>query len=76
MRDFFVSSARKNPVSDKQTWVKVDGGILVQDNDLHFSDDIKVVTEVQPTEEQKKARAITNRNYYLKHKAENEASSN
>jgi phosphoribosylaminoimidazolecarboxamide formyltransferase/IMP cyclohydrolase len=50
-----------NPVSDKQTWVKVDGGILVQDNDLHFSDDIKVVTEVQPTEEQKKALLFSQR---------------
>ncbi len=50
-----------NPVSDKQTWVKVDGGILVQDNDTHFSDDIKVVTEVQPTEEQKKALLFSQR---------------
>jgi len=50
-----------NPVSDKQTWVKVDGGILVQDNDTYFSDDIKVVTEVQPTEEQKKALLFSQR---------------
>jgi len=50
-----------NPVSDKQTWVKVDGGILVQDNDSIFSDDIKVVTETQPTEEQKKALLFSQR---------------
>jgi len=50
-----------NPVSDKQTWVKIDGGILVQDNDSIFSDDIKVVTEVQPTEEQKKALLFSQR---------------
>ncbi len=41
--------------------MKVDGGILVQDNDLHFSDDIKVVTQVQPTEEQKKALLFSQR---------------
>jgi len=50
-----------NPVSDKQTWVKIDGGILVQDNDSIFSDDIKVVTETQPTEEQKKALLFSQR---------------
>ena len=50
-----------NPVSDKQTWVKVDGGILVQDNDSIFSDDIKAVTETQPTEEQKKALLFSQR---------------
>ena len=50
-----------NQVSDKQTWVKVDGGILVQDNDSIFSDDIKVVTETQPTEEQKKALLFSQR---------------
>ncbi len=50
-----------NPVSDRQTWVKVDGGILVQDNDNQFSEDIKVVTEVQPTEEQKKALLLSQR---------------
>ncbi len=41
--------------------MKVDGGILVQDNDLHFSDDIKVVTATQPTEEQKKALLFSQR---------------
>jgi phosphoribosylaminoimidazolecarboxamide formyltransferase/IMP cyclohydrolase len=50
-----------NPVSDKQTWVKIDGGILVQDNDTYFSEDIKVVTEIQPTEEQKKALLFSQR---------------
>ena len=51
----------KNSVSDQQTWVKIDGGILVQDNDNQFSEDIKVVTEVQPTEEQKKALLFSQR---------------
>lgn len=41
--------------------MKVDGGILVQDNDSIFSDDIKVVTETQPTEEQKKALLFSQR---------------
>lgn len=50
-----------NPVSDRQTWVKVDGGILVQDNDNKFSEDIQVVTEVQPTEEQKRALLFSQR---------------
>lgn len=50
-----------NPVSDRQTWVKVDGGILVQDNDNQFSEDIQVVTEVQPTEEQKRALLFSQR---------------
>ena len=51
----------KNPVSDKQTWVKIDGGILVQDVDDQFSTDFKVVTETQPTEEQKKALLFSQR---------------
>lgn len=51
----------KNPVSDKQTWVKIDGGILVQDVDNQFSNDFKVVTEIQPTEEQKKALLFSQR---------------
>ncbi|KMQ71180.1 bifunctional phosphoribosylaminoimidazolecarboxamide formyltransferase/IMP cyclohydrolase [Chryseobacterium koreense] len=51
----------KNPVSDPQTWVKIDGGILVQDNDHGFSNDIKVVTEIQPTEEKKKALLFAQR---------------
>ena len=51
----------KNPVSDQQTWVKIDGGILVQDNDNQFSEAIKTVTEIQPTEEQKKALLFAQR---------------
>ncbi len=51
----------KNAVSDKQTWVKVDGGILVQDNDNQFSNDIKIVTETQPTEAQRKALLFSQR---------------
>ena len=51
----------KNPVSDAQTWVKIDGGMLVQDNDNQFSEDIKTVTEIQPTEEQKKALLFAQR---------------
>ena len=51
----------KNAVSDKQTWVKVDGGILVQDNDLAFSQDIKVVTATAPTDEQTKALLFSQR---------------
>jgi len=51
----------KNPVSDKQTWVKIDGGILVQDVDNQFSKDFKVVTETKPTEEQKKALLFSQR---------------
>lgn len=51
----------KNPVSDKQTWVKIDGGILVQDNDSKFSEDIKTVTVFKPSEEQKKALMFAQR---------------
>ena len=42
----------KNPVSDKVTYVKVDGGLIVQSTDNQFSTDLKVVTEVQPTDKQ------------------------
>ncbi len=42
----------KNPVSDKVTYVKVDGGLIVQSTDNQFSTDLKVVTETQPTERQ------------------------
>lgn len=42
----------KNPVSDKVTYVKVDGGLIVQSTDNQFSTDLKVVTEAQPTERQ------------------------
>ncbi len=51
----------QNPVSDAQTWVKIDGGMLVQDNDNQFSEDIKTVTVFQPTEEQKKALVFAQR---------------
>ncbi len=51
----------KNQVSDQQTWVKIDGGMLVQDNDNQFSEDIKTVTVFQPTEEQKKALVFAQR---------------
>ncbi|NOJ74668.1 bifunctional phosphoribosylaminoimidazolecarboxamide formyltransferase/IMP cyclohydrolase [Empedobacter stercoris] len=42
----------KNPVSDKVTYVKVDGGLIVQSTDNQFSTDLKVVTDVQPTDRQ------------------------
>ena len=51
----------KNLVSDKQTWVKIDGGLLVQDCDNQFSEEIKIVTEKQPTEEQRKALLFAQR---------------
>ena len=51
----------KNPVSDAQTWVKVDGGILVQDNDNTFSSDIKTVTDAQPTDAQHQALLFAQR---------------
>ena len=38
--------------ADKLNMVKVDGGILVQDEDLVFSGEYKVVTDTKPTEEQ------------------------
>jgi phosphoribosylaminoimidazolecarboxamide formyltransferase/IMP cyclohydrolase len=37
---------------DKLDYVKVDGGILVQDRDTAFSNDFKVVTEKTPTTEE------------------------
>ncbi|WP_407499661.1 bifunctional phosphoribosylaminoimidazolecarboxamide formyltransferase/IMP cyclohydrolase [Elizabethkingia anophelis] len=51
----------KHPVSDKQVWVKIDGGMLVQNADDEFSEDISVVTEKQPTEEQRKALIFSQR---------------
>ncbi|RCU42775.1 bifunctional phosphoribosylaminoimidazolecarboxamide formyltransferase/IMP cyclohydrolase PurH [Chryseobacterium lacus] len=51
----------KNSVSDQHTWVKTDGGMLVQDNDSQFSEDIKVVTEIKPTTEQEKALLFAQR---------------
>lgn len=38
--------------ADKLNMVKVDGGILVQDEDLVFSGEYKVVTDAKPSEEQ------------------------
>jgi len=51
----------KNQVSDTQTWVKIDGGMLVQSTDSQFSEDIKTVTEAQPTSEQEKALLFAQR---------------
>ncbi|SDE03191.1 bifunctional phosphoribosylaminoimidazolecarboxamide formyltransferase/IMP cyclohydrolase [Riemerella columbipharyngis] len=51
----------KNAVSDKQVWVKIDGGMLVQNADNQFSNNIKVVTEVQPTEAQMNALLFSQR---------------
>ncbi len=51
----------KNPVTDQQTWVKIDGGMLVQASDNQFSDDIKIVTESKPTSEQEKSLLFAQR---------------
>lgn len=51
----------KNAVSDKQVWVKIDGGMLVQNADDQFSEDIKLMTETAPTEEQRKALLFSQR---------------
>ncbi|MCP2037948.1 bifunctional phosphoribosylaminoimidazolecarboxamide formyltransferase/IMP cyclohydrolase [Chryseobacterium sp. HSC-36S06] len=51
----------KNPVSDRQTWVKIDGGILVQDNDNQFSENIETVTVFKPSAEQEKALLFAQR---------------
>ncbi|MFB9119722.1 bifunctional phosphoribosylaminoimidazolecarboxamide formyltransferase/IMP cyclohydrolase [Bergeyella porcorum] len=51
----------KNPVADKRVWVKIDGGMLVQNADDQFSTDIKTVTNVEPTEEQRKALLFSQR---------------
>lgn len=51
----------KNAVSDKQVWVKIDGGMLVQNADDQFSDDIKLMTATAPTEEQRKALLFSQR---------------
>lgn len=51
----------KNPVADKQVWVKIDGGILVQNADDQFSTDIKTVTITKPTEEERKALLFSQR---------------
>lgn len=44
----------KNALSDTVEYVKVDGGLLVQDADNSFSTTFEVKTEVAPTEIQKK----------------------
>lgn len=36
---------------DKWTSIKVDGGLLVQETDSHFSDNLKVVTNRKPTDD-------------------------
>lgn len=51
----------KNQVTDKQAWVKIDGGMLVQSADDLFSEDIKLVTETAPTDEQRKALLFSQR---------------
>ena len=51
----------KNQVVDNQMWVKIDGGMLVQNADNQFSTDIKQVTETAPTEEQRKALLFSQR---------------
>ena len=51
----------KNAVTDKQVWVKIDGGMLVQNADDQFSEDIKLITETAPTEEQRKALLFSQR---------------
>lgn len=51
----------KNPVSDQKTWVKIDGGILVQDVDNQFSTEHTVVTENKPSESQMKALLFAQR---------------
>ena len=51
----------KNQVTGKQAWVKIDGGMLVQSADDQFSEDIKLVTETAPTDEQRKALLFSQR---------------
>ena len=48
-----VLKVNKTP-QDKKYMVTVDGGILVQEEDMKLIDEIKVVTEKQPTEEEMK----------------------
>ncbi|WP_072997157.1 bifunctional phosphoribosylaminoimidazolecarboxamide formyltransferase/IMP cyclohydrolase [Epilithonimonas mollis] len=51
----------KNKVIDQQIWVKIDGGMLVQNADNQFSTDIKLMTETAPTEEQRRALLFSQR---------------
>lgn len=48
-----IIKANQKPC-DAVEFVKVDGGLLVQDADLSFAQELEVVTEKQPTEEQLK----------------------
>jgi len=46
----------KNRISDNKTWIKIDGGMLLQTTDDYLSEDnLTVVTEKHPTEEEKNA---------------------
>lgn len=51
----------KHPVSDTHTWVKTDGGMLVQSADTVFSDNLVTVTETKPTDAQLKALLFAQR---------------
>ncbi|MFC6267863.1 bifunctional phosphoribosylaminoimidazolecarboxamide formyltransferase/IMP cyclohydrolase [Frigoriflavimonas asaccharolytica] len=51
----------KNPVSDSKTLVKIDGGLLVQSTDQQFSAEIECVTEIEPTEAQRKSLLFSQR---------------
>ncbi|WP_417428997.1 bifunctional phosphoribosylaminoimidazolecarboxamide formyltransferase/IMP cyclohydrolase [Halpernia sp.] len=51
----------KNPVSDTQTWVKIDGGMLVQSSDNQFSENLNCVTEKKPNEAQNQALLFSQR---------------
>lgn len=51
----------KNQITDKQAWVKIDGGMLVQSADDQFSENIKLMTETAPTDEQRKALLFSQR---------------
>lgn len=41
-----------NPVSDQVTYVKVDGGLIVQSSDNQFSNEFQIVTTTQPSQKQ------------------------
>ncbi|AYO57287.1 bifunctional phosphoribosylaminoimidazolecarboxamide formyltransferase/inosine monophosphate cyclohydrolase [Chryseobacterium sp. 6424] len=51
----------KNAVSDRHTWEKTDGGMLVQETDTHFSENIATVTLTVPTAEQQEALLFAQR---------------
>lgn len=44
-----------HPISDQQTWVKTDGGLLIQKTDTDFSKNLQYPTDIKPTDEQLKA---------------------